>query len=280
MIQRAAAVFFVILAVACASPMPTLSPPVGPTSSLASQSARPLPSPSPQPFLHVDGTATTAGSHKLVVWPDPTDRSDPGGNPEYVALGVSTEVFVVSGPRNVDGTDYWQIYPSAIDYTAPLGWVAATDGSGRDGIAPYQVVCPPAESSDARPIGEMRGVEAVGCYGDRELRLRGYINCQFAIIDGILAGPMLSSTTLCLLDRSLPLYGPVVTVLPGASAAQPPSDIGYFQVRGHFDDAGAQQCYQTPFGTSLEGSRDPGDPGAIQECRTFFVVTAAEQLTN
>jgi hypothetical protein len=110
------------------------------------------------------------------------------------------------------------------------------------------------------------------------LALAGSVTCNHGIADGILGGPMLNSNDWCLIDNALGLYGPVITAVPPVDPSQP-TFTGHFMITGHFDDPGAQGCVQITFGTSLNQSGFPGDPGAIQECRGFFVVTSAKELT-
>jgi hypothetical protein len=262
---RVAAVFLVTLMAGCASPAPTPSPSPTPTAE---------PSPSPEPALRVDGLATVFQAD-LRLWADPTDRR--GRQKDYVQLEAGTRVLLVDGPREVDGTDYWQLYPSTMDYTVPLGWAAATDGAGVANLAPFQPVCPPAEGTDAAALAALSQLELVSCYGNRELMFRGLVTCNFGIADDILAGPMRNSNIWCGIDAAIGLTGPVITGLQPRPVTTS-TWTGNYVVRGHFDDPGAQHCYGTSFGTSLGGSRDPGDPGAIQACRAFFVVTRAEPL--
>jgi hypothetical protein len=273
MTLRVAAVFLVTLMTGCANPTPTPSPTLSPTPTPSAE-----PSPSPEPALRVDGLATVVRDG-LELWTDPTDQN--GRQPErsdYLEMAVGTDVLLVDGPQVVDGVDYWQVYPSTRDYTTPLGWAAAENAEGMLNLAPSEPRCPSVESLTAAQLGAIDRLEQLSCFGSQELTLRGQITCYHGIADGILAGPMLNSHIWCLIDDALGLSGPVITALHATGDA--PVFRGAFEIRGHFDDPGAQHCYGTPFGTSLEGSRDPGDPGAIQQCRTFFVVTAAEELTT
>jgi hypothetical protein len=227
--------------------------------------------------VRVDGLALIA-QDDLTLWADPTDRT-PGRRSDYLQLEVGAEVLLVAGPQTVDGIDYWQLYPSTKDYTVPLGWAAASQEDGTVNLDPFQPACPETEGVTAAQLGAMEPRERLSCYGDQELTLQGQLTCGFGIADGLLAGPILSSNVFCRVDDALSLHGPVSDGLDWDHNQQPVF-TGNYEVSGHFDDPGAQHCYQTPFGTSLEGSRDPGDPGAIQDCRTFFVVTAVRELIN
>ncbi|MEA2677437.1 MAG: hypothetical protein QOJ81_1578 [Chloroflexota bacterium] len=231
------------------------------------------------PHLHVDGTATvTRGGLELLA--DPADQTPHHGRwTLYRHLEAGARVLLVDGPREVDGIEYWQIYPSTHGYTVPLGWAPAASADGAVNLDPFQPLCPQIETLTAAALGALNGLEALSCFGSQELTLRGLVTCSFGIADGILAGPMMNSNIWCSMDDALGLMGPVITALH-SDTANTPVFTGTYEVRGHFDDPGAQECYGTPFGTSLNGSHNPGDPGAMQECRTFFVVTAAEELTN
>jgi hypothetical protein len=211
-------------------------------------------------------------------WVDPADKnSHPALNEKYGSLDVGKRVLLVDGPITIEGTDYWQIYPSNDFYqlnSSPLGWAAASRADGTPNLAPYQPSCPSPDGLTAGQLAALDGLERLACYGDRELTLSGALKCESGIADGFLAGPMLSSTTWCGLDDALGVFGPVVTGLVRDPHGTPVFR-GSYELKGHLDDPGAAFCHQVPFGTSLGGSSDPGDPGAIVECRMFFVVTAA-----
>jgi hypothetical protein len=266
MLPRLAAVFLVSLAAACASPTPTPSP--TPSATPLPTGAPPSPAPTP-PLLHVDGLATVMRPGLTLVANPTAPQSRPNRNKEYLQLDVGTEVLLVQG-LFVDRGVYWQLYPSTTTQTTPLGWLP-TFADGEVNLEVLQPVCPAADGITAAQVASLEPIERVSCYGDRELTLRGTLTCNFGVADGVLAGPMLNSNTWCSMDGLMNVYGSVVTAVPS-----PFSNLtGSYEVRGHFDDPGAQECYETPFGTSLGGSQSPGDPGAIQQCRTFFVVTSA-----
>jgi hypothetical protein len=228
--------------------------------------------------LHVDGLATVVRDG-LELWADPADQNGPQHRRrDYLKLAVGTEVLLVGGPQVVDGVDYWQLYPSTSDLATSLGWVAAAAPDGTLNLVPFQPNCPPLSEILAAQIGGLDDLEPLACFGDTELILSGTVSCSFGIADGFLAGPIMSSSTWCILDGAMGLFGEPITGLVDTTSTHPGLH-GTFVISGHFDDPGAQHCYQTPFGTSLEGSRDPGDPGAIQMCRTFFVVASARELT-
>ena len=273
MTLRAAAVFIVTMAAACASPVPTSSPSSAPTLSPTN-----APSPTPQvslqePSLHIDGLAKMIRAG-VKLWADPADQSHPHRQDDYQQLEVGAEVLLVDGPRSVDGVDYWQLFRSAAHDTTPLGWAAVTGEGGVTNLAPNPISCPAASGIDAAQLVTLKPIEQVSCFGNRELTLHGKVHCDVGIADSTWAGPMLSSTTMCGLDGILGLFGAVITDLVDTQAGDSGLS-GSYDISGHFDDPGAQHCYSTPFGTPLNGSHDPGDPGVIQLCRTFFVVTAA-----
>jgi hypothetical protein len=267
MTLRAVAVFLVLMAAACAAPVPTPTNTAPPTAA---------PSPTAPAALRVDAIATVT-TDLLQRWVDPAHKSrDPKRLPP-IALGA--RVLLVDGPMTVDGTTYWQVFGGPFaDYSDPLGWAPAMDPGGTAALTPFAPSCPPAADVIAAQLAGLDRFEPLACYANGELVLHGTVKCSTVVGDGILAGLMLSSTTTCGLDGLLALFGDLGGLFESAQIHPdvPPT----FEIRGHFDDAGAQHCYGTPFGTPLNGSRTPGDPGAIQECRLFFVVTAAQELTN
>jgi hypothetical protein len=264
----------------CASPIPqpTSSPTVAPTPIPTQQPTQTdQPSPTPQPTLHVDGLATVI-TDGLRRWADPADRNSHRGlNEKYGRLEAGTRVLLVEGPVTIGGTDYWQLYPSYWNYATPLGWAPGSKADGTPNLAPYQPVCPSPDGLTAAQLAALDRFEQLACYGDRELTLRGSLKCESGAGDGIIAGPMLSSRTWCGLDGAVAMFGPVVTGLVEDPSGTPVFR-GSYELKGHFDDPGAGFCHQVPFGTSLAGSADPGDPGAICECRMFFVVTSATPM--
>jgi hypothetical protein len=259
---------------ACTSLPPTTTPTELPSAS-PSPSSEPLPS--PDPTLHIDGLATIARDG-LRIWLDPAN-GDTGRKKDFLSLVIGSKVRLVDGPVAVDGVLYWQIYPSTRDYTSPLGWVAATKADGTANIAPFQPSCPQPAGITAAQLGVLEPMEQLSCIGNQELTLEGVLTCNYGIGDGILGGPMMNANVWCLMDDAISLFGSVITSAPPRDPSRPVF-TGHYRVRGHFDDPGAQGCIQIPFATPMTVSRFPGDPGAIQACRAFFVVASAEELTG
>ena len=242
------------------------------------------PSPSPSrtydPSLHVDGLASVT-KDGLRRWVDPADKraNDKLDHP-FERLEQGSTVLLVDGPRTVDGVDYWQVYSSHYLDHAPLGWAAASDVDGGPNLVPYRPSCPTGEPT-ARDLADAAGVDRLAvldCFGGREIILQGTVRCQRLQADGVLAAPFFSSNAWCQLDQRLTLEGQAAFDLLGP---QLDSQFvsGSYEIHGHFDDPESRYCYWTPFGTSLEGRQDPGDPSAIVECRLFYVVTSATPLT-
>ncbi len=256
-----------------------------PTPSTAPTTPAPTPSPTPSPTrthdasLHVDGLASVT-KDGLRRWVDPADKQ---ANKEldrpFEPLAQGVIVLLVDGPRTFDGIDYWQVHTSQFQDNTPLGWVAAIDGAGNPNLVPFQAPCPigePTASDIAGRIGVDRE-SVLECFGDREIILQGQVRCERIEADGVLAAPFFSSNVWCQLDQVLTLQGKAAfDLLDPQSGSQ--MTTGRYELRGHFDDPESRYCYWTPFGTNLEGRRDPGDPSAIVECRLFYVVTSATQL--
>lgn len=264
-------------------PGPTFAP--SPTATATTDPVTPMPSPTrtpepPEPTLHIGGMArvVTNIAAGLPRWTEPTDKSSNRRlNRLYGTLDEGALVLLVDGPRTVDGIDYWQLWPSYWQNSSPLGWAAEAQPDGDLNLYPYEPPCPPAEGLLAVHLAALGRLESLSCFGDRLLTLSGVVTCESGHGDGVLAGPILSSRTWCWLDNYLQLAGPAVTGLV-ADPHDTPYFSGTYRIRGRFDDPEARYCYGTPFGTNLEGRQDPGDPGAVMECRMFFVVSDAEPV--
>jgi hypothetical protein len=241
------------------SPAPTPTLPVGPT-------------PTPNANLHVGGMATVMRDG-LRRWADPSTR-DRG---HYPRLAGGTLVYLADGPRSIDGVDYWQVWPSAWQeesLTSPLGWAPASRAGGRQLLQPYQPACPnhgePLTASDTASLTEL---EQLSCFGASEIVVHGTVDCTRPIVDGFVGGaPYMDSNRSCQVG-GFPVQGSgVYDLLDEPERVEKVS--GFYEVRGHFDDPGAQRCHETHIGVSLELEGEP-DPGAVMICRSHFVATSA-----
>ncbi len=267
-----------LILLACASPIPpptsspTLAP--SPTPTVAPTLTDP-PSPAPPPTLHVDGLAIVA-VNELRRLLDPAHPNRHGGpNEEPGPLRLGETAFLVDGPQQIGGRDYWQL--AAGSGALPIGWAPATDKTGHATLMPVLPICPSANGLSAAAINSLGGLQALACFGDRELTLRGNLECTRLMGDAIAGGAdYFDSNRPCVLDGMLSVYGDVVTAIldldPGASTVR-----GVYELRGHMDDPSARGCGWIPFGTSQDSPTTP-DPTVVAWCRQNFVVTAIARV--
>jgi hypothetical protein len=215
-------------------------------------------------------------TESLGRWADPADqRANRKLNRNYGRIEHGALVLLVDGPQLVDEIEYWQLWPSYWDGPSPLGWAPATSREGDMNLEPVQPPCPPPAGLMAVHLAALDPIERLACFGDSPLSLRGDVTCVGGEADREIAGPFINPHRWCDMDGYLDLYGMAITKI---GPDQNETYRGAFEVRGHFDDPESSTCYAVPFGSSVEGGRSPGDPGAIVECRLLFVVTSAERL--
>src|SRR5688572_28018384 len=136
------------------SPTALLAPTPSPAAARSPDSPQSTPTPDPT-TLHVDGMATVAQDRVgQVVDPAHPDRNK-RLNRLLGPLEVGQRVFLVDGPRDERGIEWWQATTGSLPLgpNLPLGWVKAL---GRDGpnLVPHQPFCPPTDG----PLG----VERIG----------------------------------------------------------------------------------------------------------------------
>jgi hypothetical protein len=280
-----------LIVAACATtPLPGLTPtPIAPTeqptlagtpsesvnpSTAATPTIRALgPAPTPNSDLHVGGMATVVRDG-VRRWADPAARA---AGHDYPRLGAGTLVYLVDGPRVLDGIEYWQVWPSASEgesLGSPLGWTPSRLANGEPVLEPHRPACPPySRPFTASDLASLTELEQLTCFGASEIVLHGTVDCTRPIVDGYVGGaPYMESNRACRVG-GFPVQGSGVYRL--LDEPKPVEEVrGFYEVRGHFDDPGAMQCHSIPDGTSLELEGEP-DPGAVMICRSDFVATSA-----
>lgn len=260
-------------------PITTLSP-----TDLLEPSASPNPTRSPEPTaspepstLHVDGMATVDAERLRQV----VDPAHPGRhgrlNRRLGPLETGQRLFLVDGPRNEQGIDWWQVMRPFPLFDGPLGWVQA---QGRDGpnLMLHQPPCPRTDGPfGAEQIGALTGFELLACFGDRELTLQGTVECNSAHADGGIGGaPYFNSDRHCSFEEAMPVYGDRVTAIWDTGQGAP-TVSGEYQLNGHFDDPDSRLCGWIPIGVSHSSPTTP-DPVPVIWCRQNFVVTSIQSL--
>jgi hypothetical protein len=218
--------------------------------------------------LRVDGLATVVGSDGTPSWKAPLVKDKNRIEPNLV---TGTALFLVGGPRKAGGSTWWQVQAEDADPTLPFVWVRA--GTAADpGIAPLRFSCPAADGLiDAQAIQPLSPIRRVSCFGGRDLRLHGVVNCTPAAVESMVSGPhWLDTSRLCSLDGALGVTGNAVW--PASSADG--STTVTADLTGHFDDPESRTCGLIPFGVSVSGPIGPPDPPAVLICREQFVVSS------
>lgn len=124
----------------------------------------------------------------------------------------------------------------------------------------------------------MGTLQALACFGGREVTLRGQLSCYSATVDSAVGGASwLGTDASCSMDGKIWLEGALVFgVLEGVRPTNPV--VGRYDARGHFDDREAAGCSWIPFGSNMLSPSGHPDPGAVMICRQAFVVTAVTKL--
>lgn len=253
---------------------PTGSPPASttPSPTLLPSPSQPPPTHTPVPILHVDGLATIAVD-ELRRFVDPARPNKNSQLPrDYAPLRAGQLAFLVDGPLRVADREYWQLSLGPADPFGQLGWAPATDESGAATLVPFEPTCPPVEGLGAAALNSLGGLQALVCFGGRELTLRGDVECNRATADGGIGGAYyFDSNRHCVLDGVLTVYGDTVTAILGQDPLAP-TVSGAYELRGHMDDHGARGCGLIPIGVSHDAPTTP-DPAAVMWCRQNVVVT-------
>lgn len=204
-----------------------------------------------------------------VVTTDLVVRTAPGtdaSTSEILRPTLSTPqlLYVLDGPRAVDGFDWYLVQPFSYDYLphppVPAGWLAAGGQDGEQWIASSELACPPPNDLDA--VVYLNEVSRLVCFGNRTVTFEGTLQ-GCTLHDPVMGSPESLAHSECIL---LPdSYRPDVVPSPGGLQVWSDSAPGGIQdgqrvhVEGHFDDSVAQGC---------DGDFD------VLACRAQFVATA------
>jgi len=266
---------------ACGGPTTTRTPPT--PRAEETETPRPVaasPSPSPtlavNPSLHIDGMATV----HLVDIPQVVDPAHPNHdrdlNAELGTLSAGEHVFLVNQGR-VKRDSYWQVARASGGTAGALGWIPQLIDDELT-LDPFQPECPTAFPLSAADLVALGGLAALSCFGNSELTLSGLVNCSRITGDFVVGGaPFLDPNRSCNLDGEFTLTGNAVASLLDAPHVTD-SAMGRFLVRGHLDDAAAQNCGPIPFGTDPSSAAGPPEPGTVLACRQMFVVSTVTPL--
>lgn len=259
----------------------------------ATPTVEPPPSPSPTPAgLHVNGLArVTVNELRRLADPErPRDHafeSPAAAFANYLSpLRRDQEVFLIDGPRELDGRQYWKVADDPFGCCAPFGWIGATSASGDPTIEPVEVECP--DLSQTFVAFRFPGVNRLGvvsCFGSTEVRVRGVLTCEQPTADasywlgGVPWIEPLPEPRSCYLDNfeeQISVYGhPVTSLLDNPNYAVYYTD--FVELTGHFNDSASSDCVWTQGDFMQFDVSDAPKETAVFSCRNRFVVTAVEK---
>ena len=257
-----------ISVLACTSPSPTRPPPT-PT---------PEETDTPRPVVATTPSAAPTGGESVTSrrWPgivlidgipqvvDPAHPNhDRDLNAQLGVLAAGEQLFLVNQATQRRDT-YWEVarLPDSLGQSL-IGWIPEMDGTQAN-LEPYHPTCPTSFPLSASDVAAVGALTALSCFGQTELTLSGTVSCERGTADGVIGGAaFLDSNRFCRLDDELSLLGSTVTSL---LETQTTADqvMGRFLVRGHFDDAQAQNCTTIPFGAGPPNAAPgPPEPGPV-----------------
>jgi hypothetical protein len=255
------------------------SPDGSPARTAVASASAPALSPDPSPS-NDEGGSIPHDSVAQVVTTDLVVRSEPGvhqGSEIYPArLNEPTLLYVVDGPVQADGFDWYLFQPFAVGLCVdvcpeplPFGWVAQAGKDGEIWVAPGAVTCPPPTVAEIQWLSSMA---RLACYGDDVLEFRGKMGSCFSpsneagipflLVEGctLYTDDYQPTDTFGPFGVALRFGGPVtVRTKDGAMTTAPMLGGNRVRVTGQFDHSAADECGR--------------DPQLVLSCRAQFVAT-------
>ena len=223
-------------------------------------------------------------------------RGTPGASPDRTklegSLPIGLLVYVVDGPVNVDGVDWYLVAPSVTpgqDQPYPAGWSPEVGGDGASAFRSETLDCPPLPSDIDSMIDVQRESVSyleVACFGGKEIGFEARIG-QLAIecwepwgVDPEWLSCQTPAPYLVPLaqhpDDALiyPVFEPGVDtrVAPHPDA---PAPLPIVEIRGKFDHPAARECRNR---LNYESEPEPILALTVLGCRSQFVVTAMRAI--
>ena len=299
----------IVALAACGSPgaTPTPSPstsatPAESASAVPPDSAAPteptVPSASPVATTGPSPASLVPDGYARVVTNDLRARSKPGVGAESQRLEPllddGTQLFVVAGPTEADGYDWYLVEPLVpfAGSAFPSGWVAAADKTGEAWIAPDTIACPAtpdAVESLALLNENERNFFEVTCFGGEAITFEARLGspeaqCGIEVpfgIDPAWFDPCQQDAHFLVpADGSgevalFPAWEPGVDLSIAPEPGAPVSAWPVVRVTGQYDHEAARTC--TSRTNYVEAGVEAPDPArVVLECRTQFVVTSLE----
>jgi hypothetical protein len=244
------------------------------------------PPPTPQ-TLRVGGMARVNVERLRQLYdPERPNAKPPASLGETLAaLTRAEEVFLLEGPRRVDGREFWKV--AAYRGRTLFGWIPSTTDSGKPAIVPPDEPCPSvSEDFIAVTFPGRDGRRGLSCFGDADVSVRGILSCAewqvdaFAWLEGASWLESLEDAIECGLgeyDDNMRVYGEVVT-----SLLDDPNYGGrytdFVEVTGHFDDPESEACYWVSGNYMPADVSDYPPETAVFACRIRFVATEVRSI--
>ena len=285
--------FLAIVVTGCggaAQPSPRPSPSSGTPAANTPAPVSPSPSPTPSAAPSMEASAPPVvtqptapmGEYRDAVMEVVVDggvrvRSFPSVNDVSIKyeplLQRGDEVFVIGGPVEGDGYD-WYLVQSLVDQArGPFGWVSFASRDGERWIDDVSDTDCPALSPDLWP-GTILDEVLIHCFGGKEIEFKidGGLSC-FPDDPRLIDHPWLGPNCDMLTGDACGTCGLRIAAHPDADLEIPDRDHARWAVRGHFDDPAAAECLPGP-------DNDPSriEQAAVHLCRTTFVLTSLERL--
>lgn len=231
--------------------------------------------PAPDLALRVSGMAmVVAGGNTALV------RTEPGFlSPSVIpAVPEGVPLYVVDGPVQADGANWWLVEPEYYDYSPdwPFGWVAERSDTGHKKLSPYAPECLPLGAPGFRAYGRLSGL---ACYSGRDYGAEAIVSCAPAMAEEPVAGPdWLGENYACTAGGDFKLRLSTAVAIGWFGTRRPTETTsGVFEVRGHYDDAQSASCRFTVSVTPMP-PEPLRDQQAVTACREEFIVTRLDPL--
>jgi hypothetical protein len=240
--------------------------------------------------LEADALAVTVADH-LRVRSDPRIGDD--SEPYEPLLPVGTQLFVLDGPVDASGYQWFEVASVSVGLTAPgvcatdagdagpcddlyLGWVAAASRAGEPWLAVGTVDCPPVPT-DSLGLGTLPLGARLACFSGRPITVQArLVECGCVFDGGYLTPSWFSlDSPLLLIEPSRPQapanHEDWLELRPDPAGRSPAVlPVGEIvEVVGMFDHPDARSCllHDVPVETA-------GPPRPWPYCRFEFAVTS------
>lgn len=194
-------------------------------------------------------------------------------------LQAGQRLFVIAGPVEGDGYDWYLVQDIPGGVERADGWVAAAAKDGTPWLGTTSVACP--GNPTLQDLAAMDVMQRVHCYHAREFTFTAAVEAGPMCGDGVV---LKSPGWMAGCTSTFWWGGPpksLIVAIPPALAGQ----VGAVEVdlpfeatiTAHMDDPAALTCVPNE---GFEADYELLNPGTILACRGMFVATSFERVTN